>query len=102
MDKVRIRRAVGSDAEHITEVAYTSKASWGYPESWLDLWEADLKVTPEAIQKNPGWVITESERISGYCRIEREKDVLEIEHMWIHPECMGKGMGKKLLNHAIE
>ncbi|WP_230960410.1 hypothetical protein [Burkholderia pseudomultivorans] len=44
-----VRAACASDAGQLTTLARLSKAYWGYPREWLDLWEADLTVTPAVI-----------------------------------------------------
>lgn len=45
-----IRAGRPSDADQLTKLAFLSKAHWGYPTEWLELWEADLTVTPEMIE----------------------------------------------------
>lgn len=44
-----VRAARASDAGHLTTLACLSKAHCRYPREWLDLSEADLKITPETI-----------------------------------------------------
>ena len=102
MDSISIRKAEPADAEDISSLAYQSKSHWGYPDEWLNLWEADLKVTAAAIEMNPGWVMYQNNTLCGFCRIAGEGDSLEIEHMWIHPSSMGKGLGTRLLIHSLK
>ena len=42
-----IRRAVSGDAAGLTAVAHAAKRHWGYPESWIALWERELTVSAE-------------------------------------------------------
>ncbi|AIO71209.1 N-acetyltransferase GCN5 [Burkholderia pseudomultivorans] len=51
-----VRAARASDAGHLTTLACLSKAHCRYPREWLDLSEADLKITPETIDESTGYV----------------------------------------------
>ncbi|CAB3770918.1 hypothetical protein LMG29660_06760 [Burkholderia puraquae] len=37
-----VRAARTEDADALTQLARISKAHWGYPKDWLELWQSDL------------------------------------------------------------
>ena len=45
-----VRAARGADSDELTQLARLSKAHWGYPKEWLDLWQSDLTISPETIE----------------------------------------------------
>ena len=115
MTRTRIRRAVAADSEVLTEIAHNAKRYWGYPESWIEHWKDDLTITPELISSCEVFVAGgESEtapdetasggkqQIDGFYAIGIRGEKAELEHMWVRPECIGSGIGKALLMHAME
>ncbi|QTO23336.1 hypothetical protein [Burkholderia seminalis] len=61
-----IRAGRPSDADQLTKLAFLSKAHWGYPKEWLDLWHADLTVTPGMIESSIVYVAETEEQIIGF------------------------------------
>ena len=49
---IQIRRADPDEAPVLTELAHAAKRHWGYPESWIENWQADLTITKEFIAEN--------------------------------------------------
>jgi hypothetical protein len=43
---IAIRRAQVDEAGLLSDLAFRSKAHWGYPPDWLELWRPELTVTP--------------------------------------------------------
>ena len=41
-------------------------------------------------------------KILGFCVLSEADGVLEIEHLWIRPEHIGKGLGKLLLRKVLD
>ena len=44
---MNIRAATSEEAAELTRIAHEAKSYWGYPEHWLQRWDADLTITPE-------------------------------------------------------
>ena len=97
---IEIRRADSSEAEQLTDIAHTAKRHWGYPEKWIEQWQADLTITPEFIADNEVFVAIVNDSIAGCCALVVTGALAEIEHMWIKPEHMGSGVGRALFEHA--
>jgi len=93
---VQIRRAKPEEAGILTEIAHAAKRHWGYPENWIQHWQADLTITPEFINDNEMYVAMNGDEIAGCCAIAFSESLAELEHMWIRPEHMGTGVGRAL------
>jgi len=95
--KIEIRRARPDEADHLTALAHAAKRHWGYPESWIAHWKSDLTITTEFISTNEVFVALAGKDIIGCSALVLSDSVAELEHMWIKPEYMGKGVGRELL-----
>lgn len=56
-----IRRALPADAEELTRLARSAKASLGYPVDWLDAWRDELTDTADYVTQNQAFVIRSTE-----------------------------------------
>jgi GNAT superfamily N-acetyltransferase len=97
-----IRRAAASDASQLTRIAHAAKSYWNYPEELIRLWAPDLTVTPIDIETDLVFCAERDGRIAGFYSVSSDGPVREIEHMWILPEHIGRGLGRELFNHMIE
>lgn len=99
--QLAIRRARRSDAEALTRVAHAAKRFWGYSAKLMRLWEADLTVTPEFVAGHPVYCATHEGAIVGFYAVSGGNAIRELEHLWIHPECIGAGVGRLLFSHLL-
>ncbi|WP_175734270.1 GNAT family N-acetyltransferase [Burkholderia ambifaria] len=92
-----IRACCPSDADQLTKLAFLSKAHWGYPKEWLDLWQGDLTVTPEMIEGSIAYVAEAEEQIIGFW-VRASMDSNEPTRGWlfVHPAHMGQGVARAL------
>jgi len=99
---IQIRRARPDEADVLTEIAHAAKRHWGYPENWIEHWQAGLTITPEFIARNEMYVAMIDEEVVGCCALVLSAGLAELEHMWIRPQHMGTGVGRALFLHAQE
>lgn len=100
---MEIRRAQESDAAELTRIAHEAKRHWGYPERWIELWRDDLTLDPEFIAGNEVYVAEEGgEALGCYSLVTgvAGSPNWTLEHFWIRPAAMGKGLGRRLFEHA--
>ena len=97
-----IRRAVSGDAAGLTAVAHAAKRHWGYPESWIALWERELTVSAELIERYPVHAAVEGNVVAGFYALTFAGADCELEHFWVAPARMGGGVGRALFEHAVE
>ena len=98
---MKIVRAKPEDAEALTEIAHAAKRHWGYPESWIAAWGDVLTMRPEFIAANTAFIAMEAERAIGFYVLTTEEDGLHLDHLWIVPEAMRRGIGRALFEDAV-
>jgi N-acetylglutamate synthase-like GNAT family acetyltransferase len=99
---LNIRRAQPDEAPILTEIAHAAKRHWGYPESWIKSWQDDLTITPEFISSCEVYVAVIDDEIAGCCALVAKGSQAELEHMWLRPQHIGTGLGKKLFLHVMK
>jgi GNAT superfamily N-acetyltransferase len=97
-----IRAARPEEAAALTHIAHAAKRRWNYPEELLTLWRDALTVTAEFIQQSYTYVVEESSDLIGFVGLQPvDADVMELQHLWILPRCMGRKIGRALWERAI-
>jgi GNAT superfamily N-acetyltransferase len=99
---MQIVRAKPEDADALTEIAHAAKRHWGYPERWIQSWRDILTMRPEFIAANVTYAAIEDNRAVGFYLLTTESDGLHLDHLWILPHAMGRGIGRALFEHAVE
>ena len=99
---MHIIRAKPEDADVLTGIAYAAKRHWGYPERWVESWRDILTMRPEFIAANVAYSAMEDGRAVGFYLLTRESDGMHLDHLWIEPHAMGRGIGRALFEHAVE
>lgn len=106
---VSVRKANDTDYEILTDISFAAKRYWNYPEEYMDIWKNELTITPEYIHQNIVFVAEVSATIIGYFSIvEIREDIWAgkvfvkkgfwLEHIFIKPEFIGKGIGTELIH----
>lgn len=95
-----LRPARIRDIQRLTEIAHAAKRHWGYPEKWIVAWKEDLTVTPVTLAGHRVTVACRGGEICGFSALEITPPDIGLEHMWVHPEAMGAGVGRKLFENA--
>jgi len=99
---MQIIRAKPQDAETLTQIAQAAKKHWGYPEDWMEKWRDLLTMRPEFVAANTAYCAIEDHRVVGFYLLTHDNDGLHLDHLWITPEAMGRGIGRALFEHAVE
>jgi GNAT superfamily N-acetyltransferase len=99
---MEIVRAKPEDAAVLTEIAFAAKRHWGYPERWIESWRDTLTIREDFIAANVTYSAMEDGRAVGFYLLTTESDGLHLDHLWIAPHAMGRGIGRALFEHAVE
>ena len=99
---MQIIRAKPEDAAALTAIAFAAKRHWGYPERWIQSWRDLLTMRPEFIAANVAYSAMDDDGAVGFYVLTTESDGLHLDHLWILPGAMGRGIGRALFEHAVE
>ena len=98
-----IRAATGGDAGTLSDLAFRSKAHWGYDDAFMEACRAELTYAPEQLDAGGFWVLEEDGGIQGfYGLVKVSPDTLELDALFVEPEAIGRGGGRALMAHALE
>jgi GNAT superfamily N-acetyltransferase len=99
--EVDIRRAAPEDAEALSRIAFAAKRHWGYPESWIRHWRESLTITPDFIRNNGVYAAVSGDELLAFYALTGKGRTVELEHLWVSPGWIGKGIGRVLFEHAM-
>lgn len=98
---VHLRIATPDQSDALTALAFAAKAVWGYPRQQLDAWAESLRISPESISQQPTYVIEVENRVLAVAQLDIASDPWAIECLWVHPQAINQGFGKRLVREAI-
>jgi ribosomal protein S18 acetylase RimI-like enzyme len=99
---MKIEKANIEDNEILTEVTKKSKAYWGYSEEQILKWNNRLTISKDYINNHYVFKLSNENTIIGYYSyINKEKNTVKLDNLFILPEYIGKGYGKHLINDFL-
>lgn len=102
---MQLRAAAERDAPELSALALRSKAHWGYDEAFLAACREELSVEPAAISDpRQCWrVATDGDRVLGYYGLSPIDQLeVELEALFVAPEAIGTGVGRRLVDDALD
>ena len=99
---MNIRPAQGHEAEALSALALKAKASWGYAADTIELWKQDLSISTDAITSRPTFVAAVGDEIVGFYSLLPSNHSWKLDHLWVLPQFMDRGIGRALVAHALE
>ena len=97
---IRVRRAIPDESHALTSLCRRAKAALGYPEEWLKEWEPQLLISEEDIRTSNIFVAEQQGAAVGVMALVPGPPA-EIDHLWVEPDAQSKGVGTKLVSHAV-
>lgn len=109
METLEIRPAVREDAEALTALAHVSKSHWDYPGHWIAAWKEQLTFTPDFVATHAVFLVEHPDGpgltpAACYALTQdppEEASALELQHFWLDPGQIGRGLGRRLFDHAV-
>ncbi len=100
MTPIDIRRARPEEADWLTEIACRAKAHWGYSAEQIAAWRpAFLTIGSDYIKRHSVWVAEDDEGGAvAFAALEQEAAGAVLEHLWVLPEHIGRGIGSRLFH----
>jgi GNAT superfamily N-acetyltransferase len=97
--KVEIRETREEEAEALSDIRVHSKGHWGYSRETLEAWRPAMVVTRDYIRGATVRSIFVDGCLVGFYALKKEEGILD--HLWLLPEVIGKGVGRLAFAHAI-
>jgi len=99
------------DHQLLTEISYSAKRHWNYPESYFQIWKKELTISSDYIRQNIVFKALLGGIIVGfYSIVENREDFYSgeilvgkgfwLEHIFILPEFHHRGIGRFMIEHA--
>ncbi len=112
LQKIQISKANVTDSDILTDIAFSAKRHWGYPDEYFQIWNNELTITKDYIHQNIIYKAHIDDLIFGfYSIIENKSDFYSgeilvkkgfwLEHIFIKPEYHRMGIGRLLIEHVI-
>ena len=101
MPDVSLRTATRDDLAEATALCLRSKAHWGYDAEFIAACRDELTLRPAELVTSCVIVATLEERIVGVSQLSTHSDTAELDKLFVEPELIGQGIGRKLFNAAI-
>jgi len=97
---IAIRRARPDEAATLTAIALAAKAHWGYGAAQVERWRPILEVGAGQLAAQPAFVADCNGAI-GFYSLLVDAGGCELDNLWVLPQYMGQGCGRRLLEHAV-
>lgn len=101
---IKIRAAVSGEAAILTAVAMESKAYWPYSAAQIEAWREGLTISEQLIAESHAYAVECDGRIAGCYVLQPDssnQEIWALEHVWLLPTFIGCGVGRAMLQHAV-
>lgn len=100
-----IREALPGEARVLSDLAVRSKGHWGYSREFLDACREELSVDPARLAdaSYECFVAVDGDALLGYYALSAlSATEYELDALFVDPPAIGRGIGRRLLEHAID
>src|SRR5260221_1183917 len=99
---MNIRPAQEHEAEALSGLALKAKAYWAYSADMIETWRQALRVSSDTIASRPTFVAEVGDEIAGFYSLVPSNHSCKLDHLWVLPQFMDRGIGRALVAHALE
>lgn len=96
-----IRAARADEAAVLSALAMRSKAYWGYDAEFMAACRDELTLTAAQIPARRTAVAERDGRLLGFVTLEGEPPGGELGMLFVEPDAIGQGVGRRLFEHAV-
>ena len=94
---IEIKKAKIDDLDSINNLLRLSKSYWGYDEEFINKFMKKLCLTAEHLKETTTLIFYVDGKMAGFYGFLIDKDgTLELENLFLHPDYIGKNIGRKL------
>lgn len=98
-----VRPATAEEAGELSRIAFDSKAYWGYSDEFMNACRDELTYDKLMIESS-GFefrAFEDDDRLLGFYALTQQRvGLFELEALFVRPDCIGKGVGRHLIEHA--
>jgi GNAT superfamily N-acetyltransferase len=96
---IALRVVRPEDHDRLRELTFQSKAYWGYDHDLVRGWADELELPTG----DNCWVAEDDGTIAAWAALTPPRDgVAILDHLWVAPHAMGRGIGSKLFELAAD
>ncbi|MEP0519987.1 MAG: GNAT family N-acetyltransferase [Hyphomicrobiales bacterium] len=96
-----IRPPRNSECEELSKLCLKSKAYWGYDEDFVEACREELTITETTMRNSEIAVAEEDGKLLGVVQLDIASGPTVLEKIFVAPEAIGKGVGKRLFKWAV-
>jgi maltose O-acetyltransferase len=110
LQKIHIRKTEKSDSDFLSEIAFSAKKIWKYPNSYFEIWKQELTITEKYLERNIVFKAVYEDLIIGFYSIVQNKSDFYsgevfvkkgfwLDHLFVDPSYHRMGIGTLLIRH---
>lgn len=99
---MQIRPAHLYELPALSDLCLRSKAYWKYDRAFIEACREELTITPDNLNEDYVMVADDGGKHAGVIHLVLEGTTAELEKLFIDPNWIGKGVGRKLFQWAVE
>jgi GNAT superfamily N-acetyltransferase len=100
-DEPVIRPARAGEAATLSALALRSKAHWGYDAAFMERVRPILTFSEDDLVASPVYVLDAGGTALGMYRLTGAPPTGELEDLWLLPDAIGHGSGRRMFQHAL-
>ena len=89
------------DTERLSALEIRSESYWGYGQDFMNKFKEHYLITERFISSNPTYILKNNDVLIGFYGLRITGEEPALEYLFIEPDYIGQGFGKKLWNHAL-
>ena len=94
---------MSGEEQLLTEIAFESKAYWGYEPGVMEQFRAELTVHRRDLDEYDHYVIMSRSKIVGFYALDPiDTEKTDLKLFFVDPRFIGKGIGRSLMTHACQ
>lgn len=96
-----VKEVLLKEANKLSNLALSSKATWNYSEEFILACKEDLTITQQYMKDNYVYVLEENQELIGFFSFQR-KEVDSLDFLYLDPAYKGKGYDRILWESVVQ
>lgn len=98
---MHIERSTDDQIPLINSIIERSKRYWNYSESYLEAAIPLIQIDINWLKRHLGYSIFDDNELVGFLGVEQGQGVWTLDHLWVSPNKIRCGLGKKAIDFII-